>query len=61
MEKEYHVHVFLLVYIVPRNFLGLFRGNFEEHMFGVSKHQFFLPYIISYTNAMHTIEESLYR
>ncbi|KAG5405373.1 hypothetical protein IGI04_011492, partial [Brassica rapa subsp. trilocularis] len=47
--------------MVPRNFLGIFRGNSEEHMFGVSKHQFFLPYIISYTNAMHTIEKSLNR
>ncbi|KAG5378876.1 hypothetical protein IGI04_026718 [Brassica rapa subsp. trilocularis] len=25
---------FLLIYIVPRNFLGIFRGNSEEHMFG---------------------------
>ncbi|CAN6810836.1 unnamed protein product, partial [Brassica oleracea] len=38
-----------------------FPRNTEELVFGVSKHQFFLPYFISYTIVMHTIEDSLYR
>ena len=41
--------------------MKIFRGNTEELVFGVSKHQFFLPYFISYTIVMHTIEDSLYR
>ena len=40
--------------------MKIFRGNTEELVFGVSN-QFFLPYFISYTIVMHTIEDSLYR